>query len=335
MREITDVICEFQNEVRNNMPVLHLENWEFLGSAGLPTRGFFLMLGMDPELVRKFCMESEILKNSARCITCSRQMSLINAVNTSDKKQWYCGRTSYQSKNKKKKKRIRCKERKSLRWKSWFTRSHMNLQELLLLTYEIVMGTPAARIREEYGMSMQTIVGWRQSASDVILSYVESNNSKVGGFRKLVEVDMGKSKKVKYELGLVENVNWAFGGVERNSGKAFIIPLAETSAETLIETIKQWIEPGTTVIMDSWREYMKLSSKQLEELKVKQNLNFVEELPSVDPSEESWRLMKERQYNKQNGFSNYFAEYVFRLHANAVGEDPFVKFMDIVRKEEW
>lgn len=46
---------------------------------------------------------------------------------------------------------------------------------------------------------------------------------------------------------------WIFGGVERESGKCFLIPVEFRDKETLLTIIKQWILPGTTIISDCWK----------------------------------------------------------------------------------
>lgn len=49
-----------------------------------------------------------------------------------------------------------------------------------------------------------------------------------------------------------------FGGVERETGKCFLIPVPDRKAETLIKLIIKWIKPGTTIISDCWKAYSSL-----------------------------------------------------------------------------
>jgi hypothetical protein len=43
---------------------------------------------------------------------------------------------------------------------------------------------------------------------------------------------------------------WMFGGVQRQSGKTFLVPVPDRTAGTLMAVISDWIEPGTTVIRE-------------------------------------------------------------------------------------
>jgi len=50
---------------------------------------------------------------------------------------------------------------------------------------------------------------------------------------------------------------WIFGGVERDTGNVFLIPVERRDKETLLEAIKDWILPGTTIISDCWKVIIK------------------------------------------------------------------------------
>jgi len=43
---------------------------------------------------------------------------------------------------------------------------------------------------------------------------------------------------------------WVFGGVERGSGRTFLVPVPDRTADTLMDITREWIETGTTVISD-------------------------------------------------------------------------------------
>ena len=62
----------------------------------------------------------------------------------------------------------------------------------------------------------------------------------------------------KYHKGKrVEGV-WVFGGVERDTGKCFLVKVQDRSATTLIALIKEWIKPGSIIISDCWKAYDKI-----------------------------------------------------------------------------
>jgi len=46
---------------------------------------------------------------------------------------------------------------------------------------------------------------------------------------------------------------WVFGGVERDTGKCFLVPVENRSAETLMALIEHWILPGSIIIRNCWK----------------------------------------------------------------------------------
>jgi hypothetical protein len=68
-----------------------------------------------------------------------------------------------------------------------------------------------------------------------------------------------------------------FGGVERGSGRTFLETVNDRSADTLIELIKKWIRPGTTVITDCWAAYRSLPDEGFTHLRVNHSITFVDE----------------------------------------------------------
>ena len=79
-----------------------------------------------------------------------------------------------------------------------------------------------------------------------------SQPRKIGGPDKVVEIDESKFGKRKYHRGHHVEGQWVFGGYERGSGQVFMVAVEERGRDTLLPIIKEWIEPGTTVISDYW-----------------------------------------------------------------------------------
>lgn len=69
---------------------------------------------------------------------------------------------------------------------------------------------------------------------------------------------------------------WIFGGFERESGRMFIVPVPERSKECLLNVIKEWIMPGTTIISDCWKAYNCLENEDFVHYTVNHSLNFVD-----------------------------------------------------------
>jgi hypothetical protein len=63
-----------------------------------------------------------------------------------------------------------------------------------------------------------------------------------------VEIDEGKFGKGKYSRGHHVKGQWVFGGFESGSGRKIIVaPSQDGAAETLINSVKQGINPGTKI----------------------------------------------------------------------------------------
>jgi hypothetical protein len=60
----------------------------------------------------------------------------------------------------------------------------------------------------------------------------------MGGERKAVEIVESKFRKRKYHWGHYVKGRWVFGGVERGTGRTFLVIVRDRSAETLISFIK-------------------------------------------------------------------------------------------------
>jgi len=69
----------------------------------------------------------------------------------------------------------------------------------------------------------------------------------------VVEIDESKFGRRKYYRGHRVEGQWVFGGIERITGKCFLVPVERRDKNTLLELIKQWILPGTLIISDCWK----------------------------------------------------------------------------------
>ena len=107
----------------------------------------------------------------------------------------------------------------------------------------------------ETGHAKQTIVDWFNFHRDVCAQYFIDNPMMLGGPGKIVEIDESKFGKRKYNQGRYKEGHWVFGGIERDTNDAFMVEVADRSANTLLPIIQTYIRPGTTVFSDEWRAY--------------------------------------------------------------------------------
>ncbi|KAL7725768.1 hypothetical protein ACLKA6_017598 [Drosophila palustris] len=104
------------------------------------------------------------------------------------------------------------------------------------------------------------------------------NNSRqqIGGPGKIVEKDEAKVGKRKYNCGRVVEGQWVFGGIERESGDFFILPVEHRDTSTLLAIIQDRVADGSTMISDCWKAYNCLAEEGFVHQTVNHSKNFVD-----------------------------------------------------------
>ena len=127
-----------------------------------------------------------------------------------------------------------------------------------------------------------------------MLVYMEGCSEKIGGHNKTVEIDESRFVRRKYHRSHPIKGQWVSGGVERESGKMFLVPVPDRIADTLKDVIDAWIEPGTTVISDCWGAYRDLDAEGYTHHTVNHSIGFVDERTGAhtNTTESTWRHAK-------------------------------------------
>jgi transposase-like protein len=132
---------------------------------------------------------------------------------------------------------------------------------------------------------------------------------------------------------------WVFGGIERGTGRTFLVAVHDRSAETLIEIIKQWILPDTTIISDCWTAYSSLREEGYTHFTVNHSIEFVNDRNGAHNNtiESTWKHIKVllSPYNRKADYVYILAEYMFRQRCKAEDVEPFCKFIEIVATIDW
>ena len=126
--------------------------------------------------------------------------------------RWRCRRRSV----------VVCSESKSIKYGSWFQHTNLTFPEVMFLTYDIVRREPASLIKDEHCFNSTTLSEWGQFCRETMLVCMEGCSEKIGGPNMTVE---SKFAKRKYGRGHPFKGQWLFGGVERESGKTFLVPV--------------------------------------------------------------------------------------------------------------
>ncbi|KAL1123121.1 hypothetical protein AAG570_002209 [Ranatra chinensis] len=209
----------------------------------------------------------------------------------------------------------------------------------MALTYEILMGTPRNNIHHELQVNPATITDWTHFVRETMVDYLEDHSESVGGPGMIVEVEESKFGKRKYSRGYYVEGQWVLGGIERGSGRTFLVPVHDRSSETLTECIKQWVLPGTTIYTDCWNARDRLGGEGYNYLTVKHSLHFVDPSTGTHASTVGmWQHFKHSAPGSGGGkgsFENYLAQYLFDRLVKSDDEDVYLRFLYIVRQIDW
>ena len=185
--------------------------------------------------------------------------------------------------------------------------------EVLLLAYDIFRCVPAHTIHQEHQFGSPTITEGDKLCSEV-LEYVLGGSQKIGGPNKTVEIDDSKFSQRIYNRGHKVKGQWVFVGVERESGKTFLVPIPDRTADTFIAVISDWIEPGTTVIGDCWSAYWDIETHGYTHQTVNHTIGFVDERTGThtNTTESTNRHVKafRNPYNRVNDHICHLAHYI-------------------------
>ena len=99
-------------------------------------------------------------------------------------------------------------------------------------------------------------------------------SERIGGVGTIVEIDESKFGKRKYNRGKRVDGRWVFGGIERGSKKTFFRVVENRGKEVLLAIIKEFVQPGTTIISDCWKSYDCLEDEGFHHLTVNHSLEF-------------------------------------------------------------
>ena len=171
------------------------------------------------------------------------------------------------------------------------------------------------------------------------LVFMEHCSDKIGGPNKTVEIYESKFGRRKYHRGRPAKGQWVFGGVERKSGRTFLVPIPDRTADTLATIIHDWIEPGTTVISDGRCAYRDHDSQGFTRRTVDHSIQFVD--PDTGDHtytiESTWRAVKVflGDYNRGEYYHYYLAQYMFAARCKAQGVPQFLQFIHLVANIDW
>ena len=150
------------------------------------------------------------------------------------------------------------------------------------------------KISKYLNISECSVGRWSLAFREIVFDYFLSNPEPIGGVGSIVEIDESKFGRRKYHRGHHVEGQWVFGGIDRQTGKVFLVPVEKREQETMIFLIKTWILSHSTIISECWKAYDILDQEENEHLRVNHSLHFKDPTSGAHTNtiESSWRHIK-------------------------------------------
>ncbi|XP_069671424.1 uncharacterized protein [Periplaneta americana] len=222
------------------------ENWSL--------HNLTIALGEEKDKIKvlEWLAARNLIRNEFVCPNCKDAMSLIRRTGITDGYQWRC--------------KV-CKTGRSVRDGSYFTVSKLGLHILIRFIYCWARDKPQKDCALESGLgsfSTRTTVDWANFCREICEHWLEDHPCVVGGLddngiSRVVEIDESKFFHRKYHRGLWRESHWVFGGIERETGKCFLVEVPDKTETTLTDVIQRFILPGTIIVSDGRAAYRNVS----------------------------------------------------------------------------
>ncbi|KAK7507258.1 hypothetical protein BaRGS_00001193 [Batillaria attramentaria] len=276
-----------------------------------------------------------LLKNTQLCHVCGQNMTVGTFNGHLDGKRWRCPGA--------------CNITKTIRDGSWFEKSKLSLPTSILLLYFWSADFPQGLVSRELQLSRPTIIDWSNFIREVCEEDLRLHPQQVGGLDEatgqpiIVEIDESKYFHRKYHRGQWRDGHWVFGGIERDSGKCFMVEVPDRSRATLEPIVLQYILPGSHIISDGWRAYGNLAQVgggiYLHDVIV-HDQHFVDpNNPTIHTNniENTWMRAK-RKLKRQFGtsevlFPSYLAEFLWRSRYRNDQQYYFSHLLTCIREQ--
>ncbi|XP_023243115.1 uncharacterized protein LOC111641213 [Centruroides sculpturatus] len=196
--------------------------------------------------VKEELLRHGIWRDHTNCGRCG------NPLRAEDRGRFHCGKQIRRVK----KRPVVCGWSKTIWSGTFFERTYLQLITLWRFILALLTMPPPRQCHLEQflDLSSKTITDLYVSCREVLVYSVLSTSEKLGGEGRVVEVDVAKFGWLMYGRGRITG-RWFFGGIERETGCTFLVPLEKCSAATLVTALKEWVLPGTTVVGDCWQVY--------------------------------------------------------------------------------
>lgn len=251
-----------------------------------------------------FCVANGLISDGFQCPKCGKSMKLFPHNDSYDKYEWVCRVDSPPSH----------RTKRSIRSGSWFADSRMPISDILLLTHLFVMEMSHQTIMYELDLTKQAVSDWYAYFREVCLIECFNMHEPIGGVEKSVEITTSELKQREFHRGKHISGRWVYAGMERGTNKYFFKVVEKKDRATLLEVIKNFVLPGSTVFSDSWDDC--LEDESFKRLSADNSLCLENSLQGVRSNfiVSSWSVIKRSLTDKcaRDHFDSYIGEYFWR-----------------------
>lgn len=148
----------------------------------------------------------------------------------------------------------------------------------------------------------------------------------------MYESEYYKTLFQKKELNATRH--WAFGGVERGSGNTFFVVMEDTSADTFINIIRQWILPNTTLISKCEKAHDHLDDNNFKDLILAYNISFIASNKVIEEESNipgSKKIKITHEYLEYEGcLPGFLQHFMFIKSCQGQNKDLFDSLLEVI-----
>ncbi|XP_065167049.1 uncharacterized protein [Atheta coriaria] len=230
--------------------VEQLNTEEELREQGVP-RAIHFLQWTNIQII-EFLARNRLIRNTLNCDACRCARVFVVRSSSVDGFIWQCKR---------------CGARKTIRVDSYFESDRIPLQTIMTIMGYWAFGQTIETIAREMNVSRNSVLKWGQKYRQVIQASRLQNPPILGGYNEdeeefgVVELDETHLVKESSRPGREQKDQWLFAGIQRETGKCFIMEVPNNKATTLLPIIKKHVLPGTVIMTHASKAYENLANQ--------------------------------------------------------------------------
>ncbi|CAF3346223.1 unnamed protein product [Rotaria socialis] len=179
-----------------------------------------------------------LTSTTEECVQLCQQIGLLHIYPTTpcpkNHDNWYLGACATAADKFKWRCRT-CKSSRSLRDGTFFSQSRLQIQQILDLMMYWSQGVDSHKFIRRHCqiLSDTSIVDWKNFMRDLCVEYFIQNSAVIGGPVHVVEIDESAWVKRKYNRGRQVDIQWVFGGIDRDTRECFLVLVAQRDTPQL------------------------------------------------------------------------------------------------------